>query len=109
MSNLSKAKELVRQELLEALQNKNGESLRDLFEVYDQLRELSPDDVIEFTDTSSAYNFTLNSDYLSSTNAETFGVVAGGPVDYIPGGLGADVISFGGDTMINGTDTISLG
>ena len=104
MSKLSEAKELVRQELLDALQNKNGQSARDLFEVYDKLRELSPGDVIEFTNTESAYNFQLGSDYLSSTNAETFGVAAAGPVDYIPGGLGADVISFGGDN-----DTISLG
>ena len=49
MSKLSEAKELVRQELLESLQNKNGQSARDLFEVYDKLRELSPGDVIEFT------------------------------------------------------------
>ena len=117
MSNLSEAKELVRQELLEALQNKDGESVRDLFEVYDKLRELSPGDVIEFTnpDTESAYNFQLSSDYLSASNAQTFGVAAAyAPVDYIGGGLGADVISFGGDTMItttggDGTDTISLG
>ena len=112
MSKLSEAKELVRQELLESLQNKNGQSARDLFEVYDKLRELSPGDVIEFTNTDSAYNFQLSSDYLD--NVSPFGVVAGGPVDYIPGGLGADVISFGGDTTItttggDGTDTISLG
>ena len=115
MSNLSEAKELVRQELLEALQNKNGESVRDLFEVYDKLRELSPGDVIEFTNPESAYNFQLSSDYLDTVSSEQypFGVVAGGPVDYIGGGLGADVISFGGDTAItttggDGTDTISL-
>jgi len=115
MSNLSEAKELVRQELLEALQNKNGESVRDLFEVYDKLRELSPGDVIEFTNTDSAYNFQLSSDYLDLGNTGSpYGVAAAGPVDCIPGGLGADVISFGGDTTINttggdGTDTISLG
>jgi hypothetical protein len=109
MSKLSEAKELVRQELLEALQNKNGGSVRDLFEVYDKLRELSPGDVIEFTNPESAYNFQLSSDYLDTVSAEQypFGVAAAGPVDYIngPGGLGTDVISFGGD----GTDTISLG
>ncbi len=116
MSKLSEAKELVRQELLESLQNKNGQSARDLFEVYDKLRELSPGDVIEFTNPESAYNFQLSSDYLDTVSSEQypFGVVAGGPVDYIPGGLGADVISFGGDTTIttaggDGTDTISLG
>ena len=116
MSKLSEAKELVRQELLESLQNKNGQSARDLFEVYDKLRELSPGDVIEFTNPESAYNFQLSYDYLDTVSSEqyTFGVVAGGPVDYIPGGLGADVISFGGDTEItttggDGTDTISLG
>lgn len=115
MSKLSEAKELVRQELLESLQNKNGQSARDLFEVYDKLRELSPGDVIEFTNPESAYNFQLSSDYLDTVSSEQypFGVVAGGPVDYIPGGLGADVISFGGDTAItttggDGTDTISL-
>jgi len=114
MSKLSEAKELVRQELLESLQNKNGQSARDLFEVYDKLRELSPGDVIEFTNTDSAYNFQLSSDYLD--NVSPFGVAAAGPVDYIngPGGLGTDVISFGGDTTItttggDGTDTISLG
>jgi hypothetical protein len=51
----------------------------------------------------------LSSDYLDTVSAEQypFGVAAAGPVDYIngPGGLGTDVISFGGD----GTDTISLG
>ena len=119
MSRLDEAKELVRQELLEALQNKNGESVRDLFEVYDKLRELSPGDVIEFTnpDTESAYNFQLSSDYLDTVSSEQypFGVAAAyAPVDYIGGGLGADVISFGGDTAItttggDGTDTISLG
>ena len=116
MSKLSEAKELVRQELLESLQNKNGQSARDLFEVYDKLRELSPGDVIEFTNPESAYNFQLSSDYLDTVSSEQypFGVVAGGPVDYIPGCLGADVISFGGDTAIttaggDGTDTISLG
>jgi hypothetical protein len=115
MSKLSEAKELVRQELLESLQNKNGQSARDLFEVYDKLRELSPGDVIEFTNPESAYNFQLSSDYLEPGSEQyPFGVVAGGPVDYIPGGLGADVISFGGDTTItttggDGTDTISLG
>lgn len=117
MSNLSEAKELVRQELLESLQNKNGQSARDLFEVYDKLRELSPGDVIEFTNPESAYNFQLSSDYLDTVSAEQypFGVAAAyAPVDYVPGGLGADVISFGGDTAItttggDGTDTISLG
>jgi hypothetical protein len=118
MSKLSEAKELVRQELLEALQNKNGESVRDLFEVYDKLRELSPGDVIEFTNPESAYNFQLSSDYLDTVSSEQypFGVVQGAyaPVDYVPGGLGADVISFGGDTTMtttggDGTDTISLG
>jgi hypothetical protein len=118
MSKLSEAKELVRQELLESLQNKNGQSARDLFEVYDKLRELSPGDVIEFTNPESAYNFQLSSDYLDTVSAEQypFGVAAAGPVDYIngPGGLGTDVISFGGDTAItttggDGTDTISLG
>ncbi len=66
MSKLSEAKELVRQELLESLQNKNGGSARDLFEVYDKLRELSPCDVIEFTNPESAYNFQLSSDYLDT-------------------------------------------
>ena len=106
MSKLSEAKELVRQELLESLQNKNGQSARDLFEVYDKLRELSPGDVIEFTNPESAYNFQLSSDYLDTVSSAEypFGVAAAGPVDYIPGGLGTDVISFGGDN-----DTISLG
>ena len=40
MSRLAEAKELVRQELLEALQNKSGDSVRDLFEIYDKLRTI---------------------------------------------------------------------
>ena len=42
MSRLAEAKELVRQELLEALQNKSGDSVRDLFEIYDKLRTMEP-------------------------------------------------------------------
>ena len=81
MSRLDEAKELVRQELLEALQNKSGDSVRDLFEIYDKLRTMAPAEtgmVINFPSEypaydESAYNFQLNSDYLSATNAETFG------------------------------------
>ena len=119
MSRLAEAKELVRQELLEALQNKSGDSVRDLFEIYDKLRTMEPMEtgmVINFPSEypaydESAYNFQLNSDYLNSTNVETFGAAAAGPVDIPFGGIGEDVLDFGGDTVISGaegTDTITF-
>jgi hypothetical protein len=119
MSRLAEAKELVRQELLEALQNKSGDSVRDLFEIYDKLRTMEPVEtgmVINFPSEypaydESAYNFQLNSDYLNSTNVETFGAAAAGPVDFPLGGIGQDVLDFGGDTIISGaegTDTITF-
>jgi len=119
MSRLAEAKELVRQELLEALQNKSGDSVRDLFEIYDKLRVMAPLDnqvVINFPSEypkydESAYNFELQSDYLNATNVETFGAAAAGPVDIPIGGIGEDVLDFGGDTFISGaegTDTITF-
>lgn len=119
MSRLAEAKELVRQELLEALQNKSGDSVRDLFEVYDKLRSLSPIEtgmVINFPSEypsydESGYNFQLQSDYLNATNVETFGAAAAGPVNIPFGGIGEDVLDFGGDTVISGaegTDTITF-
>ena len=119
MSRLAEAKELVRQELLEALQNKSGDSVRDLFEIYDKLRVMAPLDnqvVINFPSEypkyeESDYNFQLSSDYLSVTNAETFGAAAAGPVNIPFGGIGEDVLDFGGDTVISGaegTDTITF-
>ena len=119
MSRLAEAKELVRQELLEALQNKSGDSVRDLFEIYDKLRTMEPMEtgmVINFPSEypaydESAYNFQLNSDYLNSTNVETFGAAAAGPVNIPFGGIGEDVLDFGGDTVISGaegTDTITF-
>ena len=77
----TEAKELVRQKLLEALQNKSGDSVRDLFEIYDKLRTMEPMEtgmVINFPSEypsydESAYNFQLQSDYLNATNVETFG------------------------------------
>ncbi len=53
----------------------------------------------------------MNSDYLSATNAETFGAAAAGPVNIPFGGIGEDVLDFGGDTVISGaegTDTITF-
>ena len=119
MSRLAEAKELVRQELLEALQNKSGDSVRDLFEIYDKLRVMAPLDnqvVINFPSeypsyVESDYNFQLSSDYLNSTNVETFGAAAAVPVDIPFGGIGEDVLDFGGDTVISGaegTDTITF-
>jgi len=118
MSRLAEAKELVRQELLEALQNKSGDSVRDLFEIYDKLRTMAPSTgmVIEFPSEypkydESAYNFELQSDYLNATNVETFGAAAAGPVNIPFGGIGEDVLDFGGDTVISGasgSDTITF-
>ena len=119
MSRLAEAKELVRQELLEALQNKSGDSVRDLFEIYDKLRTMEPMEtgmVINFPSEypaydESAYNFQLQSDYLNATNVETFGAAAAGPVNIPFGGIGEDVLDFGGDTIISGaegTDTITF-
>ena len=114
MSRLAEAKELVRQELLEALQNKSGDSVRDLFEIYDKLRTMEPMEtgmVINFPSEypsydESAYNFQLQSDYLNATNAETFGAAAAGPVDFPLGGIGEDVLDFGGDTFISGAESV---
>ena len=114
MSRLAEAKELVRQELLEALQNKSGDSVRDLFEIYDKLRTMEPMEtgmVINFPSEypaydESAYNFQLNSDYLNSTNVETFGAAAAGPVNIPFGGIGEDVLDFGGDTVISGAEGV---
>ena len=120
MSRLAEAKELVRQELLEALQNKSGDSVRDLFEIYDKLRTMEPMEtgmVINFPSEypsydESAYNFELQSDYLNATNVETFGAAAAGPVNIPFGGIGEDVLDFGGgDTIISGAggmDTINF-
>jgi len=112
MSRLDEAKELVRQELLEALQNKSGDSVRDLFEIYDKLRTMAPVEtgmVINFPSEypdydESPYNFQLSSDYLSATNVETFG--AAGPVAMPFEGIGADVLDFGGDTIISGAEGV---
>ena len=114
MSRLAEAKELVRQELLEALQNKSGDSVRDLFEIYDKLRTMAPLDnqvVINFPSEypkydESAYNFELQSDYLNATNVETFGAAAAGPVNIPFGGIGEDVLDFGGDTVISGAEGV---
>ena len=88
MSRLAEAKELVRQELLEALQNKSGDSVRDLFEIYDKLVPWNPWKLDGYQFPSeypsydeSAYNFQLQSDYLNATNVETFGAAAAGPVN----------------------------
>ena len=54
----------------------------------------------------SAYNFELQSDYLNATNVETFGAAAAGPVDIPLGGIGEDVLDFGGDTIISGADSV---
>ena len=114
MSRLTEAKELVRQELLEALQNKSGDSVRDLFEIYDKLRGMAPLEnqvVINFPSEypsydESAYNFQLQSDYLNATNVETFGAAAAGPVNIPFGGIGEDVLDFGGDTVISGAEGV---
>ena len=115
MSRITEAKELVRQELLEALQNKSGDSLGPLYEVYDRLRSIDPMEtglVINFDnqypDTNeSPYDFNLSSDYLSTTNVETFGAAGSVNID----GIGEDVLDFGNTTISGGegTDTISLG
>ena len=105
---------LQRQELLEALQNKSGDSVRDLFEIYDKLRTMEPMEtgmVINFPSEypaydESAYNFQLQSDYLNATNVETFGAAAAGPVNIPFGGIGEDVLDFGGDTVISGAEGV---
>ena len=114
MSRLAEAKELVRQELLEALQNKSGDSVRDLFEIYDKLRGMAPLEnqvVINFPSEypsydESAYNFQFQSDYLTATNVETFGAASAGPVNIPFGGIGEDVLDFGGDTVISGAEGV---
>lgn len=108
--HLEEALDQVSKALIGALQDKDEDQVVKLFELYNTVKAAQPKEPsgINIDTLGTEYNFQLNSDYLSATNAETFGVVAAAPVDF-PGGLGQDVISFGDTVITSGDDTISLG
>jgi hypothetical protein len=88
--HLEEALDQVSKALIGALQDKDEDQVVKLFELYNQVKGALPKDTSGFMIDFSDYN------------------VAAGPVDVPYGGLGQDVISFGGDTTIS-SDTISLG
>ena len=87
--HLEEALDQVSKALIGALEAKDEDQVVKLFELYNKVKEAQPKDTSGFTIDFSDYN------------------VAAGPVNAY-GGLGQDVISFGGDTTIS-SDTISLG
>ena len=88
--HLEEALDQVSKALIGALEEKNEDQVVKLFELYNKVKEAQPKETSGFMIDFSDYN------------------VAAGPVDVPCGGLGQDVISFGGDTTIS-SDTISLG
>lgn len=95
-SHLEDAQESIRQALILALEEKKEYQVTKLFSLYNHVKDSIP--------VESSINF--------STDLK--GPFAAQPItsNYFFGGLGEDVISFGGDTVLTGssnTDTISLG
>ena len=113
-SQVEKAKEAIRQSLINALAEGDDQHLTDLFNLLSSIQTVKKgmttirftDNTKEYLNRSSEFNFNLNSDYLNRPGGDldaldniTFssaadGPYAAGPVP-IPGGLGEDIISFG--------------
>lgn len=91
-SNLSDALDSVSKALIIALEEKNEDQVVQLFELYNQVRAVTP---VDFTGVSIDF-----SDYNVAAQA----------ANWTNFGANHDVISFGGDTVISSKpDTISLG
>ena len=93
MSNSRSDVDFIRDMLVTALNEKRDSIVSDLFKLYEQV-QTTPNfpkgniNIDTFTKPDGTeYNFNLTSDYLDG--------MAAGPVDYIPGAFGNDVISFG--------------
>lgn len=111
-SQVQNAEEALRQALINALAEGDEEFLSELFTEYQNVSNLNKkvNDTNEYN-----YNFNLNSAYLGKPGGDLDAIdnMITFPIgNHIPGSLGDDVISFGGDVVINtqsaGDGTISF-
>ena len=86
--HLEEALDQVSKALIGALQDKDEDQVVKLFELYNKVKETVPKDTSGFTIDFSSYN------------------VAAGPVNVPFGGIGEDVLDFGGDTVISSAGSV---
>ena len=110
-SQVQVAEEALRQALINALAEGEEECLTELFTQYQAVSDLNKKINDKFN-----LSFNLNSDYLGKPGSDLDALddIIQFPVgnNHVPGAAGSDVISFGGDVVINtgstGEDTVTF-